>query len=364
METEYRDYAKKEAERIKNEIKGGNFDTVFAFIPDLHYKCITEMRVTVGNIISVINDVNKEQKVDFAVLGGDNVGNYPPSPEEHIDMMRELNEYFSALDMPWLVCQGNHDDNSIHGHKENMPPFKSASGFEVPDSVQYDVLFSHQRSYANFISPDAEKALYGAYDMPQKRMRVIVLNGDEVPHMIEKNGWLKYSQQWDYGYSGEQLRWLGEKALNVDGETDIVLIEHIPFPGGLENDGAATNGDVLTEIIKSAMSGGSYKSHCSDGDFPYDVDVDFSSRKINVIARICGHIHKDAHLLRGGILDISSAAAGRNNSGVARDENGRELIKTPYSAKETCFDFYCINKEKRVIKTVRYGIGDGRTFNY
>ena len=71
METEYRDYAKKEAERIKNEIKGGNFDTVFAFIPDLHYKCITEMRVTVGNIISVINDVNKEQKVDFAGLGGD-----------------------------------------------------------------------------------------------------------------------------------------------------------------------------------------------------------------------------------------------------------------------------------------------------
>lgn len=364
MNIEYKGYAQAEAERIKTEIKEANADAVIAFITDLHYKSIEEMRTTVGNIVSVINDVNKSCPIDLVVLGGDNVGNYPPGREEHMEMMKELAEYFSQLDVPWLVCQGNHDDNSIHGHTDSMPPFKSAAGYEVLDSEQYDVLFAHQAEYGNFISPDVEKALYGAFDLSERNIRVVILNGDEVPHIVEDNGMLRYSQQWDYGYSGEQLRWLGEKALKVKRNTDVILIEHIPFPEGLESDGAAANGDVLTCILNAATSGGKFKKACADGDFPFDVNVAFSYNKINIIARICGHIHADAHLLHGETLDISTASAGRNNSGVAHGEDGAELIKTPYSAQESCFDFYCINKSKREIKTVRYGVGIGRKFNY
>ena len=361
---EYRDYAKSEAERIKKELDKEPYDLAFAFITDLHYKYISEMRTTVENIVSVINDVNGSRPLDFVCLGGDNVGNYPPSPEEHIEMMKELAGFFAKLNVPWFVCQGNHDDNSIHGHSDALPENKAASGFEVPDSVSYDALFSHQKDYAGFIPPYDEKALYCAYDVPKKQTRAIFLNGDEVPHIVEENGMLRYAQQWDYGYSGEQLRWLGERALDVNGGTDVIFFEHIPFPDSFASDGDAVNGDALAGITLAFQRGGSYEKTVCSGDFPCDVKVDFGGVKSSVIARISGHTHADAHLYKNGTLDISTAAAGRNASGKAKDENGNDLTKIPFSAFETCFDIFCVNKARGTIRAIRYGVGKNREFNY
>ena len=360
----YCDYAKNEAERIKKELGEKPYDLAFAFITDLHYKYIAEMRTTVENAVSAINDINGSAPLDFVCLGGDNVGNYPPSPEEHIGMMRELAGYFSQLDVPWFSCQGNHDDNSIHGHNDSLPENKAMSGFEVPDAVSYDVLFSHQQNYPGYIPPQTEKALYCAYDVPKKQTRVIFLNGDEVPHIVEKNGMLRYAQQWDYGYSGEQLRWLGEKALDVKNGVDVIFIEHIPFPDSFESDGEAANADVLQGITLAFNAGKSFGKKVSAGDFPCDVNVDFRGKSSTVSARINGHIHTDAHLYKNGMLDIMTASAGRNASGTARDENGNELIKVPFSALECCFDIFCVNKAERSIRTVRYGVDKNRAFHY
>ena len=137
----FENYAKLETERVKNALpKLKETSLRFAFISDLHYKFIDEMRTTVSNIVYAVNELNKTGKIDFLCLGGDNVGNYPASPEEHVEMMAELRALLENCDVPVIFVQGNHDDNSIHGRIGSSNVCRT--GFEVRDEVQYDTLFS------------------------------------------------------------------------------------------------------------------------------------------------------------------------------------------------------------------------------
>ena len=109
------DYALREVCRVREALpameKG---DVRFAFVPDLHYKSIDEMRTSVRNLVAAVNALNADGKIEFLCLGGDNVGNYPPSKEEHVAMMRELSALLAESEIPWLCLKGNHDDNTIH----------------------------------------------------------------------------------------------------------------------------------------------------------------------------------------------------------------------------------------------------------
>lgn len=358
----YCDHAAKQAAEMKKKLAAEKCDLRFAFIADLHYKFISEMRSSVQNIVCALNDIARDFPVDFVCLGGDNVGNYPASPEEHIEMMRELAGYFSFLDMPWVCAQGNHDDNSIHGRISDTK-CRSRTGTEIPDKTQFDIFMSHQLDYKNFTPSDEPEKLYGYLDFPEKRIRAVILNGSEVPHIVEPDGMLRYPQQWIYGYSGEQLRWLAGKALCVPGGTKIILIQHIPFPGGLENDGIPHNGDVLQGILNTFSNGGKYEKKICSGDFPCDISVDFASRG-EIITELCGHIHRDSRAYADGILHISTACAARDTAGLAFDEDHSPLPKTPFSETETCFDIFCVNAKDREITAVRYGVGKDRRFVY
>ena len=154
-----------EAEKVKKEVALAGGDVRFVFIPDLHYKYIDEMRTTLS-ILSVRKLINSGCPLDFVLFCGDNVGNYPAEPEAHINMMRELSDFASHLDIPWLCAQGNHDDNSIHGRLSERES-RSRTGTEIPDGTQYDILFSHQAEYEHY-TPGGEKSLYGYYDIPEK----------------------------------------------------------------------------------------------------------------------------------------------------------------------------------------------------
>lgn len=320
------------------------------------------MRVTVGNAVCALNKINRGFPLDLVCLGGDNVGNYPGSPEEHIDMMRELSGFLSELEMPWVCAQGNHDDNSIHGRLSGEST-RVRTGTEVPDEKQFEIFMSHQLGYNNFTPSDVPGALYGFMDFPEKKIRVIILNGDEVPHIVGPDGILRYSQQWDYGYSGGQLSWLCEKALSVSDGTRVITVEHIPFPGGFKNDNTVHNGDVLGGILKAFKSGGKYEKKITEGDFPCDIHADFKAPG-DIIALICGHIHNDLHGTFDGTLHISSACAARDSAGLAKDEDGKSLPKTPFSENETGFDIFCVDTKNRTVNAVRYGVGHDRTMKY
>lgn len=365
MELIYNEYAKEESARVKDVMKkkSSPADLRFAFIPDLHYKYNEEMRVTIADIISSLNDISSEEKLDFVCFGGDNVGNYPESPAQHIEMMRELAGYADMLNMPWFAVQGNHDDNSIHGAIRDSTGRVLAvrAGTEVLDKSQYDIFVSHQKSYPGYTHGGGEK-LYGFYDVPGKKHRVIFLNGDEAPHIVKEDGTLKYSQQWVYAYSGEQIEFL-VNALKTAGDKSVTLIQHIPCKHGFANDAVPINEDGVNEIINAFVSKSALDICGDNEDLPFHVTADFSSSSAYLTALICGHDHNDRALRdHRGLLHIVSLCAGRDPRNMYLCRDGKMRAKIPGSQYETGFDIFCIKTDTQKINAFRYGIGCDREF--
>ncbi len=358
----FADYAKEETQRVKAELpEKSEHDLRFAFVADLHYKNNDEMRATVSNMVHALNELNKEKKIDFLCLGGDNVGNYPPSPEEHVEMMRELSSLLAESDIPVIFVQGNHDDNSIHGR---ISPHSNVcrTGMEVRDDVQYDILFALSEECVSYHS-GGNKALYGYFDAHAANTRVVFLNSSGVPYIVE-NGIMIYNGQWDFGYTEAQLSWLCEKALK-DAPENVIFIQHRPFDSNHEEAGETLrNADVLDKITEAFIRGAKARFICAHEDFGYSIFADFGGKPHRVPARIAGHCHADSACVDNiGLLSVTTMLAGRNASGLAAGDDGEKYSHEPFSATETSFDIFTFCPEQNTIVATRYGAGKSRKFD-
>ena len=359
----FQEYAKKEAERVKNALpfkKKG--DLRFAFLPDLHYKFNKEMQVSVSNIVHSINELNKSAKIDFLCLGGDNVGNYPPSPQAHVAMMAELASLLSWCDVPVFCVQGNHDDNSIHGR---LSPESNVCriGMSVSDDVQYDVLFAQSEKCPNFHGGGG-KALYGYFDAKEADTRVIFLNSSGVPYRVE-NGIMMYNQQWDFGYTEAQLTWLCDTALQNAPE-NVIFIQHMPFDTARKEDENETvyNRDALDAITAAFMRGARTRLISAHEDFGYCIFADFGGKKHRIPARISGHVHTDTTRTDAlGLLSVTTMLGGRSNSGHAAGDDGEIYTHEIFTAAETSFDIFTFSPDDYTLTATRYGTGKDRTFD-
>ena len=359
----FQDYAKKEAERVKNALPfKKKSDLRFAFISDLHYKFIDEMQTSVSNIVHATNELNKSAKIDFICLGGDNVGNYPPPPHAHVKMMEELASLLSHSDVPVFCVQGNHDDNSIHGR---LSPESNVCriGMNVPDDVQYDVLFAQSEKCPSFHG-GGNKALYGYFDADEANTRVVFLNSSGVPYRVE-NGIMMYNQQWDFGYTEAQLSWLCDTALR-DAPENVIFIQHMPFDTEYEPDSGDTvyNRDALDAITAAFIRGSRVQLISAHEDFGYCLFADFGGKKHRVPVRIAGHVHADkTRRDKLGLLSVTTMLSGRSNSGHAVGDDGVIYAHEPFSASETSFDIFTFSPDDYTLTATRYGAGKDRAFN-
>ena len=358
----FQDYAKKETERVKNALpflRAG--DLRFAFLADLHYKFIEEMRVSVSNTVHAINELSRCAKIDFLCLGGDNVGNYPASPEEHVEMMRELAALLSHCEVPVIFVQGNHDDNSIHGRLSPLS-YVCHNGTKVPDDVQYDVLLAQSEKCPHFHG-GGNKALYGYFDAKEANTRVVFLNSSDVPYRVE-NGIMIYNQQWDFGYTEPQLSWLCNVALQNAPE-NVIFIQHRPFAEEYSEAGESFyNRDALDGITAAFIRGARARFFSAHEDFGYSLFADFGGKKHRVPVRIAGHCHADtAHVDESGLLSVTTMLGGRNNSGLAVGDDGEKYSHELFSATETSFDIFTFSPEEYTLTATRYGAGKDRKFD-
>ena len=358
----FSDYAQAECERVKNtlpEKKPG--DVRFAFIADFHYKYMKPMRAMISNIIHTLNELNKVQKIDFVCFGGDNVGNYPNSREEHIDMMQELADYLKHCEVPVIFVQGNHDDNSIHG--EIAPEtHKCKTGFEVPDAVQYDVLFANAEQYSNH-HPAGDKKLYSYMDIEGTDTRVVFLDTSDVPYIVDADGMMKYNQQWDFGYSGEQLRWLAETALK-NAPKNVLILQHASTKVDYFFTEALENEEYLNAILNAFMNGEKIHISRDHEDFGFDITADFTGESHRIPAKIAGHCHADrAYVAPDGFLNITTMLAGRKNSGMHAGDNGIIYERELFCDKETAVDIFTFSPSEYTLEATRYGSGENRKFN-
>lgn len=357
----FENYAKLETERVKNALpKLKETSLRFAFISDLHYKFIDEMRTTVSNIVHAVNELNKTGKIDFLCLGGDNVGNYPASPEEHVEMMAELRALLENCDVPVIFVHGNHDDNSIHGRIGSSNVCRT--GFEVRDEVQYDTLFSISEKSCAFHFA-GNKALYGYFDADNANTRIIFLNSSDVPYIVQE-GIMKYNQQWHFGYTEKQLSWLCGTAL-ANAPENVIFIEHMPFDHVRHNysNEFIYNTDALDALTVAFSHGEKLRIESSHEDLGYDISADFQGKTHNIPARISGHCHIDTQSIDPvGFLSVTTMLAGRKNSGMDAGDDGIIYEREPYSAFETSMDIFTFDPEEYTLSATRYGSGKSRTF--
>lgn len=354
------DYAQKEAERVIGRLPVMTpGDIRFAFVPDLHYKSNEEMEVTVKNLVGAVNKISETEAIEFLCLGGDNVGSYPPSREDHIAMMRDLAAQFSFCKVPWLCLKGNHDDNSIHGAVSGTHVCRP--GTEVSDDVQYEIFFSHAEKYSNY-HPAGKDLLYGYWDASSSDTRFVLLNSSDAPYITEPDGTLRYNGQWDNAYSGAQLVWLADTALH-DAPEHVIFLEHISFDDARHAESVRIGADALDRITKAFVKGERLRIFSDHPDFPYSIAADFSGVSHAVPARIAGHCHRDTVTYdKAGFLDITTLSAGRKISGIFPDDAGILYEREPYSASETSMDIFTFSPSRKMIFATRYGSGVDRKF--
>ncbi len=353
------DYAAAETTRVKNRLPMKKAtDLRFAFLTDLHYKSISEMRTSVSNIIHALNVLHETESIDFLCLGGDNVGNYPNSREEHISMMEELASLLKNAHMPVIFVQGNHDDNSIHCAIEGTHICRT--GFEVPDEIQHDILFTLANGFEHY-HPAGEKELYGYFDIPHADTRVVFLNSSNVPYILDSDT-LRYNQQWDFGYTGKQLSWLTSTALQ-NAPKNVFFIEHSPFETERTKSEPKENEDALNAITRAFANGEKLHITRDHADFGYDITADFRGEKHNVPARIGGHCHFDScGIDPAGFFSITTMLGGRKNSGMSIGDDGVMYPRERYTETETSVDIFTFSPDEYTLTATRYGSGVDRIF--
>ena len=357
---EFSDYAKAECGRVCDRLPvKKSTDLRFAFLSDLHYKAIDSMRVAISNIVHTLNELNKAEKIDFVCLGGDNVGNYPGTPEDHIRMMNELCELFSHLDMPWFLVHGNHDDNSIHGRIAEGAEISKA-GFEIRHDKQYDILFSHAEKYENY-HPAGKGKLYGYFDIPEADTRALFLNTSDAPYITNEEGILKYTGQWDFAYAGDQLDFV-VKALQ-DAPKNLFVFQHGSTENPYFNMEKIENYDAMNTILKAFTNGSAVSLKRDHEDFGFDIEASFKGAH-RIPAKITGHCHADlSYKDESGFLYITTMLAGRKNSGWKPNADGTFFEREPFSDKETSVDLFTFDPESYTLSAVRYGSGIDRKFD-
>lgn len=355
----FSDYAKKEMEAVGARLPQKPPHSLrFAFLTDFHYKFITEMRQSLSNIIHALNTLHETDAIDFLCLGGDNVGNYPNSREEHIAMMQELSDLLKNAKMPVICVQGNHDDNSIHGAIGETHTCRT--GFEVPDEIQHDILFTLADNCKHY-HPAGNKALYGYLDISHTDTRIVFLNSSNVPY-IHDGDIMRYNQQWDFGYTGKQLDWLANTALK-NAPKSVFFIEHSPFETERTGSEPKENEDALNAITKAFANGESLHISREHADFGYDITADFTGEKHNVPARIGGHCHFDSCGIDPcGFLSITTMLGGRKNSGMHVGDDGVEYPRERYTETETSVDIFTFDPDGYTLTATRYGSGVDRAF--
>ncbi len=324
----------------------------FAFMTDTH-NCTT---LTERGLYA-LREIDRRAGVAFTCLGGDYLcNNARTSREKALSQLRELGDLLESYTQPPVMAvNGNHDCN-MFGPEENAV---------LPDEM-YDIVMRHHR--ARFVCDDqAEKGMYGYYDVPEAKLRAVFLNVFDLTYRIKDGRLVPCGQPVGAALDGRQLQWVAERALALPPEWGVVFFAHTtplpaPFEGGCER---VFGGDALWEIICACKRGTAYTAFARCGVLSYDVHCDYTAQgPRDVIGFFCGHHHCDFTWKTDGIPIIVCLSAANDNFETHVCGDGRLHLKTRGSGEESAFSVFTVDRAARRIYCVRCGAGPDFSITY
>lgn len=343
---------------------------LIVFLTDLHIWCpsgqtaegIAKQATKIRRQLAAYNSIAKSYPVDLCVYGGDYLNNSSQTNKETAtEALKAVRMLIDQTDgSPVLIAKGNHDDNTMYTDYKN--------GFVSIDSL-YKILTNKDSTIA-VRNTDHLEMSYGYYDIPNKKIRVFILNTLDLPtELDEDTNKLAYSAQNDSGFRQDQLQFVADHLQFTEKGWQVMFFCHHPIVAFTKEEAEPSNnskptgavsgkgsivlpihgGLVMLDIINAFASGSKGKSTNTTQDFEASVSYDFTQNKSNtVIACIYGHTHVVYRKVVDGINHIATRAVYGHPT--------FDFISTG--------NYFIVDRRNRVLKLIDNGDGDDYEFTY
>ena len=340
--------ARSAIDRLRMLPEGNTVD--FAFFTDVH-NCTNYA----DRALYAIGEINKRYKIDFVCIGGDYLCNNQWTDREearrqHREMAGIISKYQNEV--PIIALRGNHDDNHMGG-----------AGATLLTEEIHDLIM---KPMERFCKTAEKKTLYGYYDVPEKKFRMIYLDVFD-PEYIKDGSNVYYKGGRDTVIGNKQLKWLCEKALILPEKDWLVAVfaHAFPIPTPFYKSERFFGGDALVEILSAFKEGDTYTSSGKRGDLSYDVTCDFSAQgKGRLIGYFCGHYHCDWKWTVSELNVVAHLSMASDNFRVGICDDGTKHLKTRGSGEESAFSIFRVYPDKGEVYCIRCGAGPDYCFKF
>ena len=347
----------------------GRDDLLFGLIADTHFEEKEDPRGYGANALSHIRDfaaAGRACGARFLFHAGDlSNGNRPLA-----QTCREITlgaEAMRSSGLPALFAIGNHDDNTYFCRDHARDGSDALSGMAWQHLVCPDGL-----PRGAVAAPGVGNCFY--LDLPDRKIRLLVLNTIDLPLATGRDGKLKYFMINDHGFSKAQLEFVAYRALDLSALPDseewgVVVLSHMSL-------GFLPNGGAMERIFRAFQTGTRCRTGAADVKpcpFPFDghtcfpspadpvdlvheVEADFTAQGPHeILANFYGHEHLDIIRKERGFLEIGllSSLCYRNSPEAPERQFG--------SSSEEAWNMIAIDRRKRQINIFRYGAGHDLT---
>lgn len=312
--------------------------------------------------------------IDYLVLNGDVHDGSTANKQIALDNYGAALNALSLANCPYFVSWGNHCNNSWGDNRTNsinkiaknyqpLEPMKVLHGKlrQIIDNNEMHELATRPSSIFGIVENPIDKMGYFYYDVPNKNHRVIVLNTQDVPLIIDQDGYAKYISVSVSGYRQRQITWLYETLKNTPSDVSVSIYQHYAF-GKRYTDKAAYypyNYEMIDGIIDSFVTGGKFsRTYTENKDFEASISCDFLGRKGTLAFLAHGHMHNDR--ISKDVNGTTNYSIGCSVSRPKKNQGDRPLGQLD----EDLWDIVVLNTKTRHVDLIRFGAGVDRSFDY
>lgn len=355
-------------------------DTITSIhISDTHYATDTIIRDDLENYgrsnnhIKNVAEFTNFVDVDYVVLNGDTHDGTTANKNIARSNYSEAVSTLGLSNCPYFVTWGNHCNNNWGDNRTNSinktvknyqasTPMIALHGLlrqVLTDSEMYEIA-TRPSTIFNIVENPSDKKGYFYYDVPNKNHRVILLNPQDIPLVVDDDSYAKYIGISVSGYRQVQINWFYQTLKNTPADMTVSIFQHFPFGKRYgELSYYPYNYEMIDGIIDSFVTGGTFnRSYNSNPDFAASISCDFEGRKGTLAFLAHGHMHVDR---------ITKDANGTVNYsiGCSVSRPKKEQGDRPLGVlEEDLWDVIVLNTKTRHVDLIRFGKGVDRSFDY
>lgn len=283
----------------------------FGFCTDVHFGMLNTGVFYPNVTNTIMNDTDNYIGLDAIINGGDDILNGTMVKQHGLDALKKE---FESIDLSkFIPCVGNHDHNGVG---DTMASVQKRE-WVITDKELEALYF---RKCSNTYRPDGK--LYYYRDFDEKKVRIIVLNTQDVPIEFNNNDELVYDPNIIFGIGQEQFNFI-INALDISGKSDandwkIIFVMHVPpysASEGFVSNSELINRSIFRGILNAFVTKGTYSGSYIDseysGIFSVNVSVDYQTnpKPGKMIGVFCGHTHKDQYVDTDGFNCIGTQSS-------------------------------------------------------